>query len=448
MMTDERDDHAKIPVEAEDDSAKIPADLEGDTLKRPVRSGKTGVQREKRFSSVQTDRDEEERLLSGLTYAPWCGGAAITGYRRNWLNGNRLSVTIPRAVHGLPVLAIADEAFAGTHLEEIQLPDSIRQIGCRAFAASALRGVMAIPEGVESLGDDAFADCSGLTRMVLPETLAGIGVNPFQGCSALREISVSVYHPRLASIQGALYDKERRRLIAWPMGRRDEVCQVPAGILEIGDCAFSGLIRAIRLPEGLRSIGNSAFGLCIRLESIRIPDSVQEIGTNPFAFCDALSRIDISPQHSRFTWTGEMLIDRYEQRLIACLSTARASVCQVPEDVRDIGAEAFAGSVSFRRIALPRQLERIGSYAFDGCSSLEEIELPAGLRQIGPGAFCGCTSLRRLAIPAETDQIAPSAFAECGNLTLGVFKGSAAERVARMLRLPVYWQDELDWLRG
>jgi len=27
-------------------------------------------------------------------------------------------------------------------------------------------------------------------------------------------------------------------------------------------------------------------------------------------------------------------------------------------------------------------------------------------------------------------------------------KGSAAERVARLMRLPVYWQDELDWLRG
>lgn len=447
-MTNERDDFAKIPVEAEDDSAKIPADLDGDSLKRPVRSGKTGVQREKRFSSVQPDRDEEERLLSGLTYAPWCGGAAITGCRRNWLNGGKRSVTIPRAVHGLPVIAIADEAFAGTWLEEILLPDSIRQIGCRAFAAACLRGSMALPEGVEFLGDEAFADCSGLTRVALPETLAGVGVNPFQGCDNLREISVSAYHQRLASIRGALYDKERRRLIAWPMGRRDEACEVPAGILEIGDCAFSGLLRGIRLPEGLRSIGNSAFGLCIRLESLRIPDSVQEIGTNPFAFCDALSRIDISPRHARFTWTGEMLIDRYEQRLIAYLPTARATSCQVPEDVRDIGVEAFLGCAGLKRIALPHQLERIGSYAFDGCSGLTEIDLPQTLREIGPGAFSGCASLGRLAIPAETERIAPSAFAECANLTLGVFKGSAAERVARLLRLPVYWQDELDWLKS
>lgn len=448
MMTDERDDYAKIPVEAEDDSAKIQSDMDGDTLKRPVRSGKTGVQREIRFCSIQPDRDEEERLLSGLTYAPWCGGAAITGYRRNWLNGTKRSVTIPRTVHVLPVIAIADEAFAGAWLEEILLPDTIRQIGCRAFAASRLRGSMVLPEGVEALGAAAFADCSGLMHVALPETLASVGVNPFQGCNELREISVSAYHPRLASIQGALYDKERRRLIAWPMGRRDEVCQVPAGILEIGSCAFSGLMRDIRLPEGLRSIGNSAFGLCIRLESLRIPDSVQEIGANPFAFCDALRRIEISPQHSRFIWTGEMLIDRYEQRLIACLSAARASTCQVPEDVRDVGAEAFLGCTGLQRIVLPRQLERIGSYAFDGCSSLLEIDLPQTLREIGAGAFGGCVSLRRLAIPAETERIAPTAFVECENLTLGVFKGSAAERVARLMRLPVYWQDELDWLRG
>lgn len=445
-MLDERDDYAKLPVE--DDSAKIPADLDGATLKRPVRSGKTGVQREIRFCSIQPDREDEERLLSGLAYAPWCGGAAITGYQRNWLNGGKRSVTIPRVVHGLPVVAVADEAFAGTWLEEILLPDTIRQIGCRAFAGSRLRGSMVLPEGVEALGAAAFADCSGLTRVALPETLAGVGVNPFQGCSELREISVSAYHPRLATIQGALYDKERRRLIAWPMGRRDEVCQVPPGILEIGSCAFSGLMRDIRLPESLRSIGNSAFGLCIRLESLRIPDSVQEIGANPFAFCDALCQMEISPHHARFTWTGEMLIDRYEQRLIACLPTARATSCQVPEDVHDIGAEAFAGCANLKRIVLPRQLERIGSYAFDGCSSLMEIDLPQTLREIGPCAFSGCASLRRLAIPAETDQIAPSAFAECPALNLGVFKGSAAERVARLLHLPVFWQDELDWLRN
>ena len=50
-------------------------------------------------------------------------------------------------------------------------------------------------------------------------------------------------------------------------------------------------VTSVNIPNGVTSIGSSAFSGCTGLASITIPDSVTSIGDMAFAFCTSLAHI-------------------------------------------------------------------------------------------------------------------------------------------------------------
>ncbi len=70
---------------------------------------------------------------------------------------------------------------------------------------------------------------------------------------------------------------------------------VPEGVTSIGDSAFfscSGL-TSIELPEGVTSIGDYAFFGCSGLTSIELPEKVTSIGEGAFEYCSGLTSIEL-----------------------------------------------------------------------------------------------------------------------------------------------------------
>ena len=130
-------------------------------------------------------------------------------------------VIVPEMVHydGLNyrVTAIADSAFYGSAVTEVQLPNSITHIGRWAMAdAFDLRSVtlplrlervsegmlagtditsICIPEGVTRIDDSAFEDCNRLRSLFLPSTLLWVGDYAFDGCHSLFEVYSTASEP-------------------------------------------------------------------------------------------------------------------------------------------------------------------------------------------------------------------------------------------------------------
>lgn len=210
-----------------------------------------------------TDLGEYAFVNTGLTSAAIPGGVSNIG-RSVFLGCEDLaSVTICEGVTG-----ISDSMFQScSNLSCVTLPSSVTSIGTYAFEHCAALARVAIPEKVTSIGQQAFYDCGGLTDVTIPANATSIGTLAFSNCVSLTDIFVAEENPQYASKDGALFNKDVTKLVAYPAGKTG----------------------AYTVPAGVTGIESDAFFGCVGLTSLTIPSDVTRIGAFAFSHCDNLT---------------------------------------------------------------------------------------------------------------------------------------------------------------
>ena len=99
-------------------------------------------------------------------------------------------LVIPAQIEGNPVKSIGDDAFSGSNLTSITIPDSVTSIGERAFAECSSLTSITIPSGITSIRERAFYKCSNLTSITIPDSVTSIGERAFAKCSSLTSITI------------------------------------------------------------------------------------------------------------------------------------------------------------------------------------------------------------------------------------------------------------------
>ena len=198
------------------------------------------------------------------------------------------ATTIPDSV-----TRIGDNAFLKcTGLTEIIIPDSVTKIdpsafegctgltqievskgnktydsrdNCNAIIHTASNSLTAgcsattIPDSVTEIGRRAFCGCTGLTSITIPDSVTKIGWGAFEGCTGLTSVTI------------------------------------PDSVTEIDYEAFRGCtgLTSVTIPDSVTEIGHDAFSYCTGLTSVTIPDSVTEIGDFAFICCKGLTSVTI-----------------------------------------------------------------------------------------------------------------------------------------------------------
>lgn len=90
------------------------------------------------------------------------------------------------------VIKIDVAAFEGCHIEEVEIPASVRAIGKRAFASCRKLEKVTFAEGstLEELGALAFSDCERLESFVIPASTRRLEYGALGECSSLKEVIV------------------------------------------------------------------------------------------------------------------------------------------------------------------------------------------------------------------------------------------------------------------
>ena len=102
---------------------------------------------------------------------PYCLECEVSNMAREWVDGIeydgncaiKAKPDIVNAVLREGTVTIGEAAFVGcARLEEIDLPNSVQEIGCNAFAGCTSLKVIELPDSVKEIGCGAFAVCSFL----------------------------------------------------------------------------------------------------------------------------------------------------------------------------------------------------------------------------------------------------------------------------------------------
>ena len=86
----------------------------------------------------------------------------------------------------------------------------------------------------------------------------------------------------------------------------------------------------------------------------------------------------------------------------------------IPQGIKKIKDNAFAGTKTIKNVTLPDSVETIGRCAFNECMELESVNIPSSVKTIGENAFAGCTGLLKVLFSEGVTDIGAAAFYRCG----------------------------------
>lgn len=187
-----------------------------------------------------------------------------------------------------------------------------------------------VPDGVSEIGKYAFYEydkMSDIERIVLPSGLTRIDDDAFMNCKKLREVIISNSVEYLSGFYGCSSIRSIR---------------IPRGVKTIGDNAFTGCTKLVDavLPDSVSSIGYAAFMDCKSLVNVNITDNVEHIGFGAFTGCVSLNSRDsqkiesILAQNIRKSDTATNKISSEEKSII------RSDIKQLKDSLKAMGYAA------------------------------------------------------------------------------------------------------------
>ncbi len=140
----------------------------------------------------------------------------------------------------------------------LNLPDTLTSIGVAAFQKQTrLKNELILPCGLEHIADFAFNHCSSIpnTVMEIPASLKTIGgdssdsegnyVNTgygghvfYDSFKKLTRFEVPDDNMYFKAVDGVLYSKDIKRLVAYPSAKQDAAFTVPEGVTQIDEMAL------------------------------------------------------------------------------------------------------------------------------------------------------------------------------------------------------------------
>lgn len=336
------------------------------------------------------------------------------------------SLVIPDKIKNCPVVSIQDEAFKNIPAKSIVIPKSVETIGdfafyncseledltisgCKkintyAFASCMNLENVVIEEGTAVIDESAFLN-SGMKTISLPSTIEKIGSNAFTNCSNLTSFTVGDNNKYFKSIDGVLYSKDEKTLIAYPSSKNLDNYIVNDNTTTIQNSAFYGnkVLETIKLPNKLKKIGALSFYNTKSLKSIEIPKKVSNIGSEAFYGSVSLSNV---------TLKGTKTISKNAFAECESLTSVKLS-----DSLTEIKANAFENCTTLKNIDLPDSIEIMGASVFRGCISLNKITIPKGINYIRDYAFADCTGLTEVDLGTGVTNINKKAFSNCPKLT-------------------------------
>ena len=222
---------------------------------------------------------------------------------------------------------------------------------------------------ITKIDDRAFSECSSLSELTIGKDVSSIADTAFNE-AGVSKFTVSGENTVYMAKDGVLFEKEGtspKKLVAYPRGSSSTTYEVPEGVTEIADWAFSGS----------------------RLESIKLPSTLQKIYKDTFYMCKDLSSITVAEGNTKFKVENGLLytVDENGEKTVVCQLTSTIYSSGIPTgenlDVSDssyITTTYYSNNYVYYKINVTKgktyKVNWVDSYSHNG---LSYINYPEGL---------------------------------------------------------------------
>ncbi len=176
--------------------------------------------------------------------------------------GTETCPIVPAYINGKPVRVIGKRAFAGSGIQDIILPDTIRLIREKAFYETCIR------------------------RIELPGDILKIEAGAFERCENLKEVVLRQAKERQ---EWRKIDVNASAFTKTPYIEQFGFVILNHILLRINLKHFEETQKPVRIPDGVRVIGEEAVERYWGVEEVEIPLSVKHIRKRAFASCSLRS---------------------------------------------------------------------------------------------------------------------------------------------------------------
>lgn len=205
-----------------------------------------------------------------------------------------------------------------------------------------------------------------------------------------------------------------------------ESIEIPEGVKSIGESAFTfSKLKEIKFSKSLKKIGGYAFFMCKSLEKIEIPEGVETLGSSSFRNCSNLKEIKLPNSLKIIEFSALSFCESLEKveipkgvEVLDHLFIGCRNLKQIIFDgsLKIIADGMFTGCNGLEKMEVPEGIETIEDFAFSECENLKEVSLPSSLKTIGEKVFCCCMNLEKINIPPKVTSLQANVFTGCKNL--------------------------------
>ena len=297
-----------------------------------------------------------------------------------------------------------DEFFEGTSNDKTGFECSLKKIEDYAFRGCTSLSSIAFPRQMDMFGTGVFENCTSLNKVVFYQTTINtsrhnastLDNTVFEGCNSLDIYGYATSHAYQQYKKGVFPTNSNFTLfeLTWECGAEGHESDVIAKLNpDTGELVISGTgdmvsvvdndtfwrifpdsIKSVRVENGVKSIGASAFSNMTKLETVTIADSVTCVKDYAFSGCTRLKTIKLS------------------------------------DNITEIGMYAFYNTMGLNELRLPKYLQKLTATNALGCP-------------VGGG-------IKSLVFGKEIQEVTTNALGNLPNLTtVYVYKGTGADNL-------------------
>ena len=269
------------------------------------------------------------------------------------IGNDAFSLTVKKITGNCKEVELADRAFGYT----------------KNLRVLELAGVKNIPKGL-------FSECRKITRMSLTGSYAEIKTTDLRKLKKLRAINTS------KAIQGNLKEycknlKNNKITVSYEMKKFGDFLIENKKLVE-----YTGNSEIVKIPNGVKVIGEEAFAGEINIKKIVMPNTVRKIEKGAFEVCDMLKSVKFSKKlisigDEAFCWNTMM--EKYN----------------LPKSLKNIGKKAFRKNYSLKTVNVPKKVKTIQFATFENCVNLKKVNMKS-VTSIERRAFCGDKKLKKV----------------------------------------------------